>query len=119
MAGVLHVARASRPSVESLFYVEVELENGSTSMIGAGGLRLRAEPSYADALYLTAANQWPIAPGGRVYLTAILPKVSLKRIDFVAYIEADGTVHPLRATLTIGWMSCELKQDTIGGDVQA
>jgi hypothetical protein len=118
MTDSLHVSRAERRHAEYKAYLEVELTNGSASIVPPGGLRVRAGRSYGDVpAYLSASNHWPIAPGGVVFLTAILPTDSLKHIDFVDYIDANGTAHALGDRLSIGWLGCELKRGAAGADV--
>ncbi|GLS45309.1 hypothetical protein [Methylobacterium brachythecii] len=118
MTDSLRVSRADRRQVENLTYVEVELTNGSASIVPPGGLRVRAGRSYGDPhAYLSASNHWPIAPGAVVFMTVILPTDSLKHIDFVEYIDANGTAHALGDRLSIGWLGCEFKRGAAGADV--
>ena len=119
MTGALRVAEARRVSCEKLDYLEVVLVNDAASAVGPGGLRLVAVRSHDDPLAMSLSNHWPIGPGARVFLTAILPRSGLKHVDLIDYIGSDGTVHALGDRLSIGWIFSELKRGMIGADVQA
>lgn len=117
MTHCLHITRADRCSLDNKHYIEIELTNGSAATVGPGGLCVRVGCTYGPPAHLSVSNHWSIAPGGGVYLTAILPNESLKHVDFVNYIEANGTVHGLGDRLSIGWFVCELKRGAAGADV--
>lgn len=94
--------------VEGVDWIEVELENASASPIGAGGLLMRVQMSWEGPSRMSVSNHWSLAPGDPVLLCVLLPRPSIKAVEFVAYVERDGTVHELGSKLAFGIFSSRL-----------
>ena len=89
-------------------HVELTLTNTSSSELGIGGLRFEALKSSGDVVPISAANYWPVPPGGSISFVAVIPMgkpwVRAVRLKGFEYVETSGRVIPLDSSLDIGML---------------